>query len=79
MLEGISTTFDKSSDLIIRFAQSLILPKALGDINEPTASFLASYIPEEIKADLSYSEFEEWSVKPGIVWTFILGRKTKTR
>jgi ubiquinone/menaquinone biosynthesis C-methylase UbiE len=60
---------------IVRFAQSFILPAALGRINEPTGSFMASYTPAEVKATMSDTPFHKWRVKPGLFWTFNWGEK----
>jgi len=60
---------------LIRFAQSLILPAALGRINEPTSSFLASYIPAEIEALIPDTGFKTWRVRAGLFWSFTWGQK----
>ena len=60
---------------IIRFAQTVILPKALKHINEPTGSFLAAYTMRETEEILSTTPFKQWKVKPGLFWLFIWGRK----
>ena len=60
---------------IIHFAQTVILPKALKHINEPTGSFLAAYTIRETEGVLSTTLFKQWKVKPGLFWLFIWGRK----
>jgi ubiquinone/menaquinone biosynthesis C-methylase UbiE len=60
---------------LIRFAQSLILPAALGRINEPTSSFLASYTPAEIEALIPDTGFKTWRVRAGLFWSFTWGQK----
>ena len=60
---------------LIRFAQSLILPAALGRINEPTSSFWASYTPAEIEALIPDTGFKTWRVRAGLFWSFTWGQK----
>jgi ubiquinone/menaquinone biosynthesis C-methylase UbiE len=60
---------------LVRFAQSLILPAALGRINEPTSSFLASYTPAEIEALMTDTGFKTWRVRAGLFWSFAWGQK----
>jgi ubiquinone/menaquinone biosynthesis C-methylase UbiE len=60
---------------LLRFAQSLILPAALGRIDEPTSSFLASYTPAEIEALMKDTGFTTWRVRAGLFWLFTCGRK----
>jgi ubiquinone/menaquinone biosynthesis C-methylase UbiE len=55
---------------LLRFAQSLILPAALGRINEPTSSFLASYTPAEIEALMKDTGFKTWHIRAGLFWSF---------
>lgn len=62
---------------IIRFAQTVILPKALKNINEPTSSFLAAYTKREAEEILRTTLFKQWKVKPGLFWLFIWGKKEK--
>lgn len=62
---------------IVRFVQVFIAPAALGRINEPTGSFLASYTPAELEALLPTIPFEEWWIQPGLVWVFVWGRKSR--
>ena len=60
---------------VLRFAQSLILPAALGRINEPSSSFLASYTPAEIKDLMKDTGFTTWRVRAGLFWSFTWGQK----
>jgi ubiquinone/menaquinone biosynthesis C-methylase UbiE len=60
---------------LIRFAQLLILPAALGRINEPTSSFLASYTPAEIEALMKDTGSTTWRVRAGLFWSFTWGQK----
>ncbi len=60
---------------IIRFAQTVILPKALKHVNEPTGSFFAAYTKSEAEEILETTPFKVWEVKPGLFWLFIWGRK----
>ena len=60
---------------LMRFAQSLILPNALGRINEPTSSFLASYTTSEIEAIIADTGFKTWRVHTGLFWAFTWGQK----
>jgi ubiquinone/menaquinone biosynthesis C-methylase UbiE len=60
---------------LLRFAQSLILPAAIGRINEPTSSFLASYTPAEIEALMKDTGFKTWRVRAGLFWSFTWGQK----
>jgi len=60
---------------VLRFAQSLILPAALGRNNEPTSSFLASYTQAEIKALMKDIGFTTWHVRAGLFWSFTWGQK----
>ncbi|MFC1871727.1 class I SAM-dependent methyltransferase [Chloroflexota bacterium] len=60
---------------LVRFAQSLILPAALGRHNEPTSSFLASYTPVEIEALMKDTGFTTWRVRAGLFWLFVWGQK----
>jgi ubiquinone/menaquinone biosynthesis C-methylase UbiE len=63
---------------IIRFAQTVILPEALKQINEPTGSFLAAYTRREAEEILRTTLFKQWRVKPGIFWLSIWGKKGET-
>jgi ubiquinone/menaquinone biosynthesis C-methylase UbiE len=60
---------------IIRFAQKFILPPAMGRIDEPTSSALASYTPSELEKILSGTPFGSWNIKEGLFWTFVSGKK----
>jgi hypothetical protein len=60
---------------IIRFAQAVILPKALKHINEPTGSFLAAYTVVETEEILGATLFKQCEVKPGPFWLFVWGKK----
>lgn len=60
---------------IIRFAQTVILPRALKRINEPTGSFLAAYTRKEAEEILRATSFKASTVKPGLFWFFIWGKK----
>ncbi|MFC1956632.1 class I SAM-dependent methyltransferase [Chloroflexota bacterium] len=60
---------------LMRFAQSLILPNALGRINEPSSSFLASYTTSEIEAIIADTGFKTWRVHTGLFWAFTWGQK----
>ena len=60
---------------LVRFAQSLILPAAMGRSNEPTSSFMASYTPVEIESLMTYTGFKTWRVRAGLFWSFTWGQK----
>ncbi len=61
---------------VMKFAQKFILPSAMGRINEPTSSFLASYTAGELRQILSGTPFKEGRIKQGIFWSFVTGRKS---
>jgi ubiquinone/menaquinone biosynthesis C-methylase UbiE len=60
----------------MRFAQKFVLPAAMSSINEPTSSVLASYTSAELRQILSGTPFKDWSLKQGIFWSFVAGKKT---
>jgi len=61
--------------LLMRFAQTVVVPPALRNINEPLGSLQASYTPAEMEALLSRSPFRHWKISAGIAWLFIWGSK----
>jgi ubiquinone/menaquinone biosynthesis C-methylase UbiE len=61
---------------VMKFAQTFILPSAMGRINEPISSVLASYTADELKHMLNRTPFKECSIKQGIFWSFVVGRKS---
>jgi len=60
--------------LLMRFAQTVVVPSALRNINEPLGSLLASYTPAEVEVLLTRSPFCQWKINAGIAWLFIWGR-----
>jgi ubiquinone/menaquinone biosynthesis C-methylase UbiE len=62
--------------LLMRFAQTVVVPSALRNINEPLGSLLASYTPAEMEALLTRSPFSQWRIDTGVAWLFIWGSKS---
>jgi ubiquinone/menaquinone biosynthesis C-methylase UbiE len=60
---------------IMKFAQTFILPRAVSRINEPTMSALSSYTADELRQILTRTPFKECSIKQGIFWSFVAGKK----
>jgi len=60
---------------LIRFAQIFILPTPMRRMNEPTSSLLANYTPSELTEIIGETSFKQYSIKKGIFWLFVLGRK----
>jgi ubiquinone/menaquinone biosynthesis C-methylase UbiE len=60
---------------MIRFAQAVILPRALAGAGEPMGSFRAAYTYTEARAMLTLTSFIDWGVKGGPAWLFLEGRK----
>jgi len=60
---------------LMKFAQTFILPEAMGRINEPISSALAGYTPVELEKFISRTPFREFTIKPGVFWAFLSGRK----
>ncbi|MFC1921485.1 class I SAM-dependent methyltransferase [Chloroflexota bacterium] len=61
---------------LMKFAQTFILPSAMGRINEPISSALASYTADELRQMLILTPFKECSIRQGIFWSFVVGRKS---
>jgi ubiquinone/menaquinone biosynthesis C-methylase UbiE len=61
---------------LMRFAQTVVVPPALRNINEPLGSLLASYSPAEVEALLIRSPFRRWKINAGMAWLFIWGGKS---
>jgi len=62
--------------LLLRFAQTVVVPSALRRINEPLGSVLASYTPAEMEALLNSSPFRQWKINAGAAWMFVWGSKS---
>ena len=60
---------------VLRAAQTLILPRALRRVNEPTSSFLAAYQPSEVQSMLSLSSFKSVDISSSLFWLFAWGQK----
>jgi len=60
---------------IVRFAQSTVLPKALGRYDEPTGSFRASYTPAEIADIMRTTPFPTFEILAGPIWTITVAEK----
>ena len=60
---------------LITLAQNVIVPAAIRRIGEPTGSLLASYTLAELGGLMGKSQFEEWKVEGGPVYTFVWARK----
>ncbi len=60
---------------VMKFAQTFILPRAVSRINEPTMSALASYTADELRQILTQTPFKECSIKQGVFWSFVAGKK----
>ena len=60
---------------LLRFAKTFVVPTAIRRINEPVGSALSSYTPVESEALLSGTPFQQWTIKPGLAWMFLWGRK----
>ena len=61
--------------LLMIFATSIVMPKAMRKINEPLGSVWASYTPKEIRDFFARSPFKEYKVQGGPAWMIIWGRK----
>ncbi len=59
----------------LRFAQAIVVPRALRIANEPLGSLLASYTPAELQDLLSRSPFKEWRIEEGVGWLFVWATK----
>jgi len=60
---------------ILRFAQVVVLPDALGAHDEPTGSFRASYTPAEIVEIIRPTPFPAFEILTGPIWTFTIAEK----
>lgn len=60
---------------LMRFAQAVVVPFALRNINEPLGSLLASYSVSELKDILRQTAFREWRITKGTAWVYIWARK----
>ncbi|MGA2820932.1 MAG: methyltransferase domain-containing protein [Anaerolineales bacterium] len=59
----------------LRFAQAIVVPRALRIANEPLGSLLASYTPAELQGLLRRSPFKEWRIEEGVGWLFVWATK----
>jgi ubiquinone/menaquinone biosynthesis C-methylase UbiE len=55
---------------LLRFAQGVVVPKALRRANEPLGSLLSSYTLAEIEQMFRRLPFKEWKVDGGAGWVF---------
>jgi ubiquinone/menaquinone biosynthesis C-methylase UbiE len=60
---------------LMRFAQAVVVPFALRNINEPLGSLLASYSVSELKDLLRQTAFREWRIAEGTAWVYAWARK----
>lgn len=60
---------------ILKFAQAFILPRAVSRINEPTMSVLSSYTADELRKFVVQTPFKDCTIKQGIIWSFVAGKK----
>lgn len=60
---------------LLWFGQTFVVPAPIRTIGEPSGSLLAAYTPEEMNTFLSQTSFHTVSVKGGIAWMFLWGRK----
>lgn len=60
---------------LMHFAQAVVVPFALRNINEPIGSLLASYSVSELKDLLRQTAFREWRITEGTAWAYIWARK----
>jgi ubiquinone/menaquinone biosynthesis C-methylase UbiE len=60
---------------LLRFAQAVVVPRALRLANEPRGSLLASYTPAELQDLLRRSPFKEWRIEGGVGWLFVWATK----
>lgn len=61
--------------LLLRFAQSVVVPADLRRINEPLGSLQSSYALHELEELLTQSPFREWKIEGGAGWVFVWARK----
>jgi ubiquinone/menaquinone biosynthesis C-methylase UbiE len=62
---------------LLRFAQALIVPRALHKVNEPLGSLLAAYSVTELKGMMEKTPFKEYKVTGGVGWAYVWAGKTK--
>jgi ubiquinone/menaquinone biosynthesis C-methylase UbiE len=62
---------------LLRFAQTLIVPRALRNVNEPLGSLLAAYSAAELKGMMKNTPFEECRVMGSVGWAYVWARKQK--
>jgi len=60
---------------VLRLAQAVVLPKALGRHGEPIGSFRASYTPAEIADIMRPTPFPAFKILAGPIWTFTFAEK----
>ena len=60
---------------LLRFAQEVIVPAGLRNVNEPLGSLLSSYTTAETDGLFARSPFTDWSIECGAGWMFAWARK----
>jgi ubiquinone/menaquinone biosynthesis C-methylase UbiE len=60
---------------LLRFAQALIVPRALRKANEPLGSLLAAYSVAELKGMMKETLFKECKVTGSVGWAYVWAKK----
>jgi ubiquinone/menaquinone biosynthesis C-methylase UbiE len=60
---------------LIRFAQAVVVPRALRRIDEPLGSLLSSYTVAELQTLFTRLPFDEWKIEGGAGWAFAWAAK----
>jgi ubiquinone/menaquinone biosynthesis C-methylase UbiE len=80
---GAGLIFDLRRDMpapaytLLWFATRVVVPKALKQVNEPLASCHAAYSLAEAAGLARQSALGGWHVRPGPLWLFIEGRRSR--
>jgi ubiquinone/menaquinone biosynthesis C-methylase UbiE len=64
---------------LISFAQSVVVPAKLRQVNEPLCSLLSSYTVDELQCLFARGMFSEWEIEGGIGWAFVWAAKGSPR
>lgn len=65
---------------LLRFAQAIIVPRALRKVNEPLGSLLAAYSVTEMEEIMKKTPFREYKVIGGVGWAYVwAGKKARIR
>ncbi len=62
---------------LLKFATTIVVPKALKDINEPLGSLLSSYTENEMREIFNHTSFDKIDIEALMAWVFIIAKKNK--